>query len=98
MYTLLNNGNKRRVTADKGYVREKRKLSRRFRMRENLQYDEKRTDGLTAVAGHEIAANFSSFCISPDDLRLKKALKQAIERDLAPYSLIESIKNEIRKR
>jgi hypothetical protein len=31
-----------------------------------------------------------------DDLRLKKVLKRAVERDLAPLSLIESIRAGIR--
>ena len=31
-----------------------------------------------------------------DDLRLKRALKRAVERDLAPQSLIDAIKKGIR--
>lgn len=31
-----------------------------------------------------------------DNIRLKKALKRAIERDVAPARLIESIRSEIR--
>ena len=31
-----------------------------------------------------------------DELRLKAVLKRAVERDLAPYTLIESIKDKIR--
>lgn len=31
-----------------------------------------------------------------DDLRLKRALKRAVERDLAPRSLIDAIKKGIR--
>lgn len=32
----------------------------------------------------------------PDELRLKAALKRAVERDLAPQTLIDVIKNKIR--
>lgn len=31
-----------------------------------------------------------------DDLRLKRALQRAVNRDLAPQSLIDGIKNDIR--
>lgn len=33
---------------------------------------------------------------SPDDTRLKKALKQAVEKDFVPQSLIDIIKTRIR--
>ena len=34
---------------------------------------------------------------TPEDLRLKKLLRRAIEKDCAPQRLIDSIRNEIRR-
>ena len=40
----------------------------------------------------------SSLGGSADDLRLKRAVKRAVERDLAPQTLIDSVRAAIRTR
>ena len=61
-------------------------------------------NGLKLVASRNWTFNFEPYSQVPrktfdqvnDDLRLRRVIKRAVERDYAPQSLIDSIKKSIR--